>query len=134
MKKAVRQLTRYSNILLVAMLVFASIVPGALHAAVMAAPVAGVGSGHHAAQPSASGLSASEHQHAGHVHATDAQEPLPAGHGTTPEQCCPMSCSFALNPVEPLWDVVFLAESFEITRLLGFVVTAMALPERPPRA
>ena len=134
MKKAARQLTRYSNILLVMMLVFASIVPGALHAAVMAAPAAGVGSGHHAAEHSASGVSLSEHQHAGHVVAADAQEPLPVGHGSIPEQCCPMSCSFALNPVEPLWDVVFLAESFEITRLLGFVVTPMTLPERPPRA
>ena len=40
----------------------------------------------------------------------------------------------ALCSVDPLQVAVFIPDSFEITPLPGFVVTTMALPERPPRA
>lgn len=62
------------------------------------------------------------------------QDPMQTDHGNMADQCCPISCSSALCSFEPLREAIFIPDSFEITPLPGFVVSAMALPERPPRA
>ena len=129
MKKSIRHRPGRGHVFLVLMLIFASIVPGAVHAAAMAGSAAVNSTVHHV----------SDHSVMNHHHAVDAnsgaiQDPMQTDHGNMPDQCCPISCSSALCSVEPLTDTVFIPDSFEIIPLLGFVVTAMALPERPPRA
>lgn len=119
---------------LVLMLVFASIVPGALHAAAMAGSAAVNSTVDHVSDPSSADHSAMNHHHAMDANSGAIQDPMQTDHGNMPDQCCPISCSSALCSVEPLTEAVFIPDSFEIIPLLGFVVTAMALPERPPRA
>jgi len=134
MKKSIRHLPGRGHVFLVLMLVFASIVPGALHAAAMAGSGAADVGVHHATEHSFVDHSMMSHHQAEDIHSVAAQDPLQADHGNMPDQCCPISCSFALCAVEPLREAIFIPDSFEIKSMLGFVVTAMALPERPPRA
>jgi hypothetical protein len=133
MKKSIRHLPGRGHLFLVLMLVFASIVPGAVHAAAMAGSAAVNSSVHHVSEHSPVDHSMMNHHQAGDGHSGAVQDPLPADHGNMSDQCCPMSCSSALCSVEPLRKAVFIPDNFEITPLLGFVITAMALPERPPR-
>jgi len=134
MKKSIRHLSRHGRMFLVWMLVFSSIVPGALHAAAMAGPTAAVSGGHHSAGNFLSGdNSVDDHHHAGDAHSDSGQDSHPAGPDTMTDQCCPISCSFALCSFEPEKTAVFIPDSFEIQPIPVFVVTVMALPERPPR-
>lgn len=118
---------------LVLMLVFASIVPGALHAAAMAESAATSSGGHHVSEHSSVDHSMMNHHQAQIGYSGAFQDPLQTDYGSMPDQCCPISCSSALCSVEPLRETVFISDSFEIEPMLGFVLTAMALPERPPR-
>lgn len=119
---------------LVLMLLFASIVPGAVHAAAMAESAAVNSTLHHASEHSPADHSMMKHHQAEHTHSGTTQDPTQTDHANMQDQCCPISCSSALCSVDPLREAVFISDSFEITPLPGFVVTTMALPERPPRA
>lgn len=119
---------------LVLMLVFTSIMPGVLHAAAMAGSAAVYSTVHHVSDPSSADHSVMNYHHAVDANFGAIQDPMQTDHGNMPDQCCPISCSSALCSVEPLTAVVFIPDSFEIIPLLDFVVTAMALPKRPPRA
>ncbi|MCZ4292350.1 MULTISPECIES: hypothetical protein [Hoeflea] len=133
MKKSVRHLAGRRHLFLVLMLVIASIMPGALHAAAMAGSAA-VNSGvHHVSERSSADHAMMSHHQAEDGHSDAVQDPLQADHGNMQDQCCPISCSFALCSFEPERVAVFIPDSFEIEPMLGFVVTAIALPERPPR-
>ena len=134
MKKSIRHTAGRRHVLLVLMLVFASIVPGALHAAAMAGSAVAVAGVHHAGEHASVDHSMMNHHHAGDGHSGAVQDPLHADHGNMPDQCCPISCSFALCVVEPLKQAVFIPDSFELLPAPGLVVTAVALPDRPPRA
>jgi len=134
MMKSIRHPAGRRHVFLVLMLVFASIVPGALHAAAMAGSVAVDAGVHHVGEHSSVDHSMMNHHHAGDDHSDAIQDPLQADHGNMPDQCCPISCSFALCVVEPLREAVFIPDSYEILPIQGFVVTAVALPDRPPRA
>ncbi|PHR19254.1 MAG: hypothetical protein COA37_17640 [Hoeflea sp.] len=134
MKKSNRHLPGRGHVFLVLMLVFASIVPGAVHAAAMGGSAAVNSTPHHVDEGSSIDHSVMNHHQAGATHAGAVQDPMHTDHGNTTDQCCPISCSSALCSVEPLREAVFIPDSFVITPLPGFVVTAMALPERPPRA
>ena len=134
MKKSIRHTAGRRHVLLVLMLVFASIVPGALHAAAIAESAAANSGVHHVGEHASVDHSTMNHHHAGDRHSGAEQNPLQADHGNMPDQCCPISCSFALCVVEPLREAVFISDSYEILPTQGFVVTAVALPDRPPRA
>lgn len=135
MKKSNRHLPGRGHVFLVLMLVFASIVPGAVHAAAMGGSAAAASSGmHHIGNGASADQMMMKHHHAVDASSDAIQDPMQTDHGNMPDQCCPISCSSALCSVEPLTEAVFIPDSFEITPLPGFVVTTMALPERPPRA
>jgi hypothetical protein len=134
MKKSIRHLPGRGHLFLVLMLVFASIVPGAVHAAAMAGSAAVNSTVHHVSEHSPADHSMMNHHQAEDTHPGAVQDPMQTDHGNMTDQCCPISCSSALCSVEPLREAIFIPDSFEITPLPGFVVTAMALPERPPRA
>ena len=119
---------------LVLMLVFASIVPGAVHAAAMAGSAAANGGMHHTSKGSSVDHSMMSHHQAEDTRSGATQDPIQIDHANMADQCCPISCSSALCSVEPLREAVFIPDSFVITPLPGLVVSAMALPERPPRA
>lgn len=134
MMKSIRHRAGRGHVFLVLMLVFASIVPGALHAAAMAGSAAASAGVHHVGDHSPVDHSMMNHHQAGDERSGAVQDPLQADHGNMPDQCCPISCSFALCAVEPLREAVFIPDSYDILPVQGFVVTAVALPERPPRA
>jgi hypothetical protein len=134
MKKSIRHLAGRRHVFLVMVLVFASIVPGALHAAAMAGSATANARMHHASERSSVDHSMMHHHQAEDSRSGADQDPLQLDHGNMPDQCCPISCSSALCSVEPLREALFIPDSFEITPLLGFVVRSVALPERPPRA
>ena len=134
MKKTNRHLPGRGHVFLLLMLVFASIVPGAVHAAAMAGAAADNSGMHHISKGSSVDHSMMNHHKAEDTHSGAVQDPMQTDHGNMTDQCCPISCSSALCSVEPLREAIFIPDSFEITPLPGFVVTAMALPERPPRA
>ncbi|MEM5473641.1 hypothetical protein WNZ14_18065 [Hoeflea sp. AS60] len=134
MKKSIRHLPGRGHLFLVMMLVFASIVPGALHAAMMAGSGAVANDVHHATEQAPTEHSMMSHHQAGDVHHVADQDSHPQNHHATSDQCCPVSCSFAICSPEPERAAVFVADSFEIEPMLGFDVMAMALPDRPPRA
>lgn len=134
MKKSIRHLPGLGHVLLVLMLVFASIVPGALHAAALAGSGAANIGVHNLTEHASDDDSMMSHHQAGHVHSVAGQESQPAGPNNMSDQCCPISCSFAICSPEPDRTAVFIPDSFEIEPMLGFDVMALALPERPPRA
>lgn len=134
MMKSIRHRAGRGHVFLVLMLVFTIIVPGTLHAAAMAGSAAAVAGVHPASEPASGDHAMMNHHHAGDGHSDAVQDPLHADHGNMPDQCCPISCSFALCVVEPLKQAVFIPDSFELLPAPGLVVTAVALPERPPRA
>jgi hypothetical protein len=134
MKKFNRHRPGRGHVFLVLMLVFASIVPGTVHAAAMAGSAAANSGTHHISKGSFVDHSMMSHHQADDTHSGATQDPIQTNHANMADQCCPISCSFALCSVEPLREAVFIPDNFVITPLPGFVVTAMALPERPPRA
>lgn len=134
MKKSIRHLSRHGRVLLVLMLVFASIVPGAVHAAAMAGSMTAGEGGHHATDHSPVDHSMMSHHQAADDHAAPAHPAQPAGHDNATDRCCPTSCSFALCSFEPEWATIFISDSFELEPLPAFVVTVVAMLERPPRA
>jgi len=133
MKKSIRHLSRHGRMFLVLMLVFASTLPGALHAAAMAGSGTAGGSGHHVMGHSSGDHMMADHHQLGDVHLVSGQDTQPVSHDKTTDRCCPAACSFVLCVVEPEMAAVFIPDSFEVEPMLGFVVTAMALPKRPPR-
>lgn len=133
MKKSIRHLAGRRHVFLVMLLVFASIVPGALHAAAMAGSVALNSGAHHGSEHSSVDHSMMHHHQAEDSRSGADHNPLHSDHGNMPDQCCPISCSSALCSVHPLGEAVFIPDGFEIRHMLGFVFTAIALPERPPR-
>lgn len=133
MKKSSRHLPGRGHVFLILMLVFASIVPGAMHATAMAGSAAVSGGMHHMGNGASADHSVMSHHQAEDTHSGAVEEPSQTNHATMQDQCCPISCSSALCPVDPLREAVFIPDSFKITPLPGFVVTTMALPERPPR-
>ena len=133
MTKCFRHLSGRGRVFLVLMLVFASVVPGALHAAAMSA-TATIGSGDHHIGGSADHALMKHHHHAKNDHS-------PASHGHHPDdqvdmtdRCCPISCSLALCSLDPPVEAVFIRDSFDVEPAADFVVIALAMPERPPRA
>ena len=133
MKKSVRHLSRHGRMFLVLMLVFASVVPGALHASAMAGSGAADGSGHHVMGHSSGDHATAVHHRVEDAHSVSGQDPQPVSHDNMTDRCCPTACSFALCLVEPEMAAVFIRDSFEIEPMLGVVVAAMTLPKRPPR-
>lgn len=133
MKKSVRHLFRHGRLFLVLMLVFASIVPGAVHAATMAGSGVAGGSGHHVTGHSSGDHSMMDHHQVEDVHSAAGQDSQPASHDKMTDRCCPTTCFVALCSFEVEQAAMFIPDSFEIELKRNFVVTAMALPERPPR-
>jgi len=134
MTKSIRHLPGRGHVFLVLMLVFSSIVPGAVHAAAMAGSAAASGGMHHIGNGASVDHSMMNHHQAEATHSGAVQDPMQTDHANMKDQCCPISCSSALCSVAPLSEALFIPDSFKITPLPGFVVTTMALPERPPRA
>lgn len=134
MKSSIRHLPDRVQVFLVLMLIFASIVPGALHAAAMAGSAAASGGMHHVGNGASVDQSRMNHHQAEDRHSGAVQDPMQTDHANMKDQCCPISCSSPLCSVDPLREAVFIPDSFKITPLPDFVVTTMALPERPPRA
>jgi len=133
MKKCNRHLPGRGHVFLVLMLVFSSIVPGAMHAAAMAESAAS-GGVHHIGNGASADHSMVKHHQGKDFHSAAVQDQQQTDHSNMQDQCCPMSCSSALCSVEPLSESAFIPDNFETIPLLGLVVSAMALPERPPRA
>ncbi len=134
MKKSIRHLPGRGHLFLVMMLVFASIVPGAVHAAMMAGSGTVASGAHHATEQAPAEHSMMSHHQTGEARSGTVHEPLQMDHGNISDQCCPMSCSFAICSPEPDRVAVFIPDSFETEPMAGFDVMALALPERPPRA
>ncbi|MCZ4292030.1 hypothetical protein [Hoeflea alexandrii] len=134
MKKSGRHLPGRWNVFLILMLVFASIVPGATHAAAMAGSAAASSGMHHIGNGASADHSMMNHRQGKDFHSAAVQDQEQTDHSSMQDQCCPMSCSSALCSVEPLSESAFIPDNFETIPLLGLVVSAMALPERPPRA
>lgn len=127
------QIRRFGRILLVLMFVMASVVPGSLHAAVMAGSEAAAGGGHHGMQ----------HGPAAHETVSQIDSGLSdfSDHDTHPlEQdgastlCCPATCSVAVCGFAHEKTFTRVPDSFELDLMQRFVVVTLALPERPPRA
>lgn len=130
-----RHLWARRHLCLVFMLVLASIVPATLHASALSATIV-VDNGHHVAHqaPAVERATMNHHHQAKGGHDPAAHEPMPSNHGDTQDNCCPMSCSYALCSITPPIEAVIIHDSFEIELILGFVVAAITMPERPPRA
>lgn len=119
---------------MVLMLVFASIVPGAVHSAATADSVVVSSGAHHAGDRSSVDHSMVGHHQAGGDHTGPGHSTQPAGFDDVMDRCCPVSCSIALCSFEPESAAVFVPDSFEHEPFPAFVVVVVAMPERPPRA
>lgn len=128
-----RQISRHGRLLMVLMLMFSSILPGALHASTMAEFGAGSGSGHHATMHAAADQSTISHTHTTHMQIGAAEQPDPIDTGTLQDPCSPVVCSYALCSSTLDWQALFVPDSFEFVPMFSLIVANMVLPERPPR-
>lgn len=129
-----RHISLSGRMVLALMLVLASVVPGSLHASALdASDFAAGGHSHAVSSPSASGHTP-DHHNLGHARADTGHATHSGASDDTTDQCCPASCSFALADFVAEDVDVLVPDTFEIEPMPAFVVTAVALPERPPRA
>lgn len=131
MFRLIRHLPGRAHVFLVLMLVFASVVPGAAHAAAMSS-MAIVSSGEHHVGGSVD-QSLKKHHHAKDGHSSASHGHRPAHHGDMTDRCCPISCFPALCLLDSPMEAVFIRGTFEFGPALNFVAISMAMPERPPR-
>ena len=116
------------------MLVLTSVVPASLHAAALDGSDAAAGSHVHVLGFMAGSTHSPEHHNPDHARADIGHATHSGAAGDATDQCCPASCSFALTDFVAEDVDVLVPDTFEIEPMPAFVVTAVALPERPPRA
>ncbi|KGF67805.1 hypothetical protein LL06_20120 [Hoeflea sp. BAL378] len=134
MMKLFRRVSLSGRMVLALVLVLASIVPATLHAAALDGAGSSAGGHRHGVISASAAGHPSDHHTLGHGTAeTDHGMDLGGGDDAS-DQCCPASCSFALTDIVAEEVDVLVPDNFELQPLLGLVVAALALPERPPRA